>query len=158
MTVYRGTLFKTAFAAAIAATFWSPAVSDELRPVRYKVTVVEQVRHEITVEANKECAARTVGLLEARRTSGSSHPEWEPSPPTVLAHVHEANDFAVIDIEALPWRSTVELDRGPIPSEIDALAPHRAKVRRAERELPPGSAPALRMKPEAHTASIRPSP
>ena len=120
MTAYRDTFLKTAFAAVIVATFWSPAVSDELRPMTYKVTVLELVRHEITVEANKECAARTVALLEARRTSGSSHPEWEPSPPTVLAHVHEANDFAVIDIEA--WRSTVELDRGPIPPEIDALA------------------------------------
>jgi hypothetical protein len=108
MTAYRDRLLKTAFAAAIAATFWSPAVSDELRPMRYKVTVLEQIRHEITVEANKECAARTVGLLEARRTSGSSHPEWEPSPSTVLAHVQQANDFAVIDIEPLPWRASVE--------------------------------------------------
>ena len=108
MTAYRDKLLKTAFAVAIAATFWSPAVSDELRPMKYEVTVLEQVHHKITVEANQECAARTVALLEALRTSGSSNPAWKPSPTSVLAHVHEANDFAVIDIEPLPWRAAVE--------------------------------------------------
>jgi hypothetical protein len=112
---------KTTLGAAIAATFWSPAVSDELRPIKYKVTVMEQVRHEITVRADREYAARTVALLEARRTSGSPNPKWKPSPPSVLAHVHEANDFAVIDIEPLPSRATREPDRSPVPLEIDAL-------------------------------------
>jgi len=46
---------RTAFAATIAATFCSPAASDELRPIKYKITVVEQVRHEIIVEADQEC-------------------------------------------------------------------------------------------------------
>jgi hypothetical protein len=53
-------VLKTAVAAAIAATFWSLALADELRPVRYKITVLEEVRHEITVEAGDEWAARTV--------------------------------------------------------------------------------------------------
>ena len=43
-------------AVAVIATFWWPAVSDELRPMKYKVTVMEQVHHEITVEAEKEYA------------------------------------------------------------------------------------------------------
>ena len=104
---------------AIAVTFWSPAVSVESR--QYKVTVIEQVRHEITVKAAKTYAAGAVALLEARRTSGSPNPAWEPSPPTVLAHVHEANDFAVIDIEPLPSRATPEPDRNPVLFEIDAM-------------------------------------
>jgi hypothetical protein len=108
-------------AAAIAASLWSPAASNELRPIKYKVTVLEQVRHEITVEAGVERAARTVALLEARRTSGSPNPAWKPWPRTVLAHVHEANDFAVIDIEPLPPRATPEPDRSPVALEIDAL-------------------------------------
>jgi hypothetical protein len=112
--------YTVASAAAIAATLWSPAVSDELRPMKYKVTVVEQVRHEITVEADVERAARTVALLEAHRTSGSLIPAWKPSPRTVLAHVHEADDFAVIDIEPLPSRAAPEPDRSPVPLEIDA--------------------------------------
>ena len=37
----------------------------------YTITVLEQIHHEITVEASEERAARTVALLEARRTSGS---------------------------------------------------------------------------------------
>jgi hypothetical protein len=45
---------RTTFATAIAATLWSPAVSDELRPMQYKIRVLEQVRHEITVEADQE--------------------------------------------------------------------------------------------------------
>jgi hypothetical protein len=114
-------VFKTTFAAAIAATFWSPAVSDELRPMKFKVTVLEQVRHEVTVEADEEWGARTVALLEARRTSGSPSPAWKPSPPMVLAHVHEANDFAVIDIEPLPSGAPREPDRSPVPLEVDAL-------------------------------------
>jgi hypothetical protein len=107
---------KATLGAAIAATFWSPAVSAELRP--YTVTVLEQVRHEITVEAEEEFAARTIALLEARRTSGSLNPAWKPSPPAVLAHLHEANDFAVIDLEPLPSRATAEpqlTEWGPMP-------------------------------------------
>jgi hypothetical protein len=106
--------------AAIAATFWSPADSDELRPMKYKITVLEQVHHEITVEADEERAARTVALLEARRTSGSPTQGWKPWPRTVVAHVHEANDFAVIDIEPLPSPATPEPDRSPAPLEISA--------------------------------------
>ena len=108
-------------AAVIATTLWSPAVSDELRPMKYKVTVLEQVRHEITVEADVERAARNVALLEARRTSGSPNPAWKPWPRTVLAHVHEADDFAVIDIEPMPSRAPPEPDRSPVSLEIEAL-------------------------------------
>jgi hypothetical protein len=106
---------KIALAAAIAAAFWSPAVSDELRPTKYKVVVLEQVQHEITVEADGEWAARTVALLEARRTSGSPNPAWKPSPPAVLAHVREADDFGVIEIEPRPSRAPPEPHPGPIP-------------------------------------------
>jgi hypothetical protein len=105
-------------AAAIPATFWSPAVSNELRPMKYTVTVLEQVHHKITVDADEECAARTAALLEARRTSGSSNPAWKPSPPAVLAHVHEAKGFAVIDIQPLPSRATPEPHRENIPLEL----------------------------------------
>jgi hypothetical protein len=110
---------RTAFAAAIAtATFSSPAVADELRLMKYKLTVLEEVRHEITVEAVDEGAARIVALLEARRTSGSPNPAWRPSPPAVLAHRHEANDFAVIGVEPLLPQAAPEPDRGPIPLEL----------------------------------------
>jgi hypothetical protein len=112
---------KTTLSAAIAATFWSPAVSDELRPIKYKVTVMEQVRYEITVKADNEYAARTVALLEARRTSGSPNPGWKPSPKSVLAHVHEADDFAVIGIEPLPWPATPE-PYGPFAASDHSLA------------------------------------
>ena len=112
---------KTTLSAAIAATVWSPAISDELRPINYKVTVMEQVRHEITVKADKEYAARAVALLEARRTSGSPNPGWKPSPATVLAHVHEADDFAVIGIEPLPSPATPETN-GPFAASDNSPA------------------------------------
>jgi hypothetical protein len=94
-------LVKATLAAAIAAT-GSPAVSNDLRS--YTVTVMEEVRHEITVEAAEEYAARSDALLEARRTSGSGKPWWEPSPPTVLAHARQASGFAVIAVEPVPIR------------------------------------------------------
>jgi hypothetical protein len=94
-------LVKATLAAAIA-TSWSPAFSDELRI--YTVTVMEEVRHKITVEATEEYAARSDALLEARRTSGSGKPWWEPSPPTVLARACQASGFAVIAIEPVPIR------------------------------------------------------
>ena len=81
---------------AIAAAFWSPAISGEVK--RFTVTVLEEVRHEVTVQAGDEQAARTVALIEARRTAGSSHPAWRPAPPSVVSHVHKANDFSVIAI------------------------------------------------------------
>jgi hypothetical protein len=91
-------LAKAALATVIA-TIWSPAICDELRS--YTVTVVEQVRHEITVKATEEYAARADALLEARRTSGSGKPWWEPSPSTVLAHARQAGGFVVIDIKSV---------------------------------------------------------
>jgi hypothetical protein len=94
-------LVKATLAAAIA-TSWSPALSDDLR--RYTVTVMEEVRHEITVQAAEEYAARSDALLEVRRTSGSGKPWWEPSPPTVLAHARQASGFAVIAVEPVPIR------------------------------------------------------
>jgi hypothetical protein len=71
----------------------------------------EQIRHEITVEANEDYAARADALLEARRTSGSGKPWWGPSPPTVLAHARQADAFAVIDIEP------VLVAPGPYPGQ-----------------------------------------
>jgi len=58
-------LVKAALSVAISV-ICSPAVCDELRS--YTVTVMEQIRHEITVEANEDYAARADALLEARRT------------------------------------------------------------------------------------------
>jgi hypothetical protein len=109
---------KSIFLAVITAAFWSPGISDELRPTKYKVTVLEQVRHEITIAADEEWAARTVALLEARRTSGSPNPAWKPSPSIVLGHVHEANEFAVIDLELLPSGAAPEPHRDNIPFEL----------------------------------------
>jgi hypothetical protein len=80
--------------------FCSPAIADELRS--YKVIVMEQIRHEITVVATEAYAARSDALLEARRTSGSGKPWWEPSPPSVLAHARQADGFVVIDIKPVP--------------------------------------------------------
>jgi hypothetical protein len=65
-------LAKAALATVIA-TIWSPVFGGELRSY-YRVTVMEQVRHEITVEAAEEYAARNDALLEARRTSASGKP------------------------------------------------------------------------------------
>jgi hypothetical protein len=81
------------------AAFWSPAGAAELQS--YRVTVLEQTRYDITVDANEESAARTLALLEARRTSRSGSPAWRPSPPAILAHAREADDFAVIKVEPL---------------------------------------------------------
>jgi hypothetical protein len=94
-------LTKAMLVASIAAS-GSPAASNDLRS--YTVTVMEQVRHEITLEAAEEYAARSDALLEARRTSGSGKPWWEPSPPMVLAHARQAGAFAVIAIEPVPVR------------------------------------------------------
>jgi hypothetical protein len=93
-------LVKAMLAAAIAAS--SPAVSNDLRS--YTVTVMETVRHEITVVAAEEYAARTDALLEVRRTSGPGKPWWEPSPPSVLAHARQSGGLAVIAIEPVPIR------------------------------------------------------
>jgi hypothetical protein len=81
---------------AVIAMFCSSAIGDELQT--FTVTVMEQVRHEITVEASEGHAARAAALLEARRTSGSGKPWWEPPPPSVMAHARQAGGFAVIDI------------------------------------------------------------
>jgi hypothetical protein len=94
-------LVKATLAAAISI-LCSPAIGDELRT--YTVTVMEQIRHEITVEAAQEYAARTDALLEARRISGSGKPWWERSPPSVLARARQADGFAVIAIEPVPIR------------------------------------------------------
>jgi hypothetical protein len=92
-------LFKATLVTAIA-TFCAPAVGDELQS--YKVTVVEQIRHEITVEAEEEYAARTDAVLEARRTSASGKPWWQPSPPAILTHGQQSDGFVVIDIKRIP--------------------------------------------------------
>jgi hypothetical protein len=84
---------------AAMATFWSPAGAAELQS--YTVTVLEQIRYDITVKANEEYAARTLALLEARRTSRLGNPAWKPAPPAILAHTCEADDFAVIKVEPL---------------------------------------------------------
>jgi hypothetical protein len=80
---------------------------------------MEQIRHEITVEAVEEYAARSDALLEARRTSGSGKPWWGPSPPTVLAHGRQAGGFAVIYIEpvlaARPYPGQTRLEIVAVP-------------------------------------------
>jgi hypothetical protein len=101
-------LLKAMLGAAIC-TFCLPAIGDELRS--YTVTVIEQIRHEITVEAPEEYAARNDALLEARRTSGSGKPWWEPPPPSVLAHARQPYGFAAIAIEPVPARP------GPYPGK-----------------------------------------
>jgi hypothetical protein len=74
--------------------------------------VLEQIHHEITVEAAAEYAARTEdALLEARRTSGSGKPWWEPSPPSVLAHAREAGGSAgVMKVEPLFQRDAQKVE------------------------------------------------
>jgi hypothetical protein len=84
---------------AAMATFWSPAGAAERQS--YTITVLEQIRYDITVEANEDSAARTLALLEARRTSRLDNPAWKPSPSAILAHAREADDFAVIKVEPL---------------------------------------------------------
>jgi hypothetical protein len=95
--------------AAVISIFWSPVICNELRS--YQVSVMEQVRHEITVEADDEYAARSDALSEARRTSGSGKPWWEPAPPTVSAHTRQASGFAVIDLTTVPTMP------GPYPDQ-----------------------------------------
>jgi hypothetical protein len=96
---------------AAMATFCAPAGAAELRS--YTVTVLEQIRYDITVEANEESAARTVALLEAHRTSRFGDPAWKPSPPAVLADAHEAGDFAVIMVEPLFRLDAAEVVAAP---------------------------------------------
>jgi hypothetical protein len=88
--------------ATVTAMSCCSAVGDELRS--YTVIVMEQTRHEITVEATEAYAARTDALLEARRTSGSGKPWWEPAPPSVLAHARQTGGFAVIAVAPVPAR------------------------------------------------------
>jgi hypothetical protein len=99
-------LIKATLAAALSS-LCSPAICDELRT--YTVTVMEQIRHEITVVAAEEYAARADALLETRRTSGSGKPWWEPSPSSLLAHARQSDGFAVMAIEPAPIRP------GPFP-------------------------------------------
>jgi hypothetical protein len=108
---------KAALATAIM-TVWSPVDAGEHRS--YTVTVMEQIRHEITVEATEEYAARSDALLEALRTSGSGKPWWEPSLPSVLAHARRADGFAVINIKPLhatpgPYPGQTRLEMVPAP-------------------------------------------
>ena len=63
--------------------------------------MLEQTRYDITVDANEESAARTLALLEARRTSRFGNPAWNPSPPAILAQAREADGFTVIRVEPL---------------------------------------------------------
>ena len=84
---------------AATATFWAPAGAAELQS--YTITVLEQIRYDITVDANDESAARTLALLEARRTSRFGDPAWKPSPQAVLEDAREVGDFAVIMVEPL---------------------------------------------------------
>jgi hypothetical protein len=63
--------------------------------------VLEQTRYDITLDANEESAARTLALLEARRTSRFGNPASNPSPPAILAHAREADGFAVIRVDPL---------------------------------------------------------
>jgi hypothetical protein len=93
------------------ATFWSPAGGVELQS--YTVTVLEQIRYDITVDASEESAARTIALLEARRTSRFGDPAWKPSPPAVLADAREAGDFAVIMVEPLVQLDAPEVVAAP---------------------------------------------
>ena len=93
-----GPILTTAALAAMT-TFWAPAGAAELQS--YRVTVLEQTRYDITVQANEESAARTLALLEARRTSRFGNPAWNPSPPAILAHSREADGFAVSKVEPL---------------------------------------------------------
>ena len=93
-----GPILTTAALAAMA-TFWAPAGAAELQS--YTITVLEQIRYDITVDANDESAARTLALLEARRTSRFGDPAWKPASPAILAHAREAGDFAVIKVEPL---------------------------------------------------------
>jgi hypothetical protein len=104
-------LAKATLAVVISA-LCSSAFGDELRT--YTVTVIEQTRHEITVEATEDYAARADALLEARRTSGFGKPWWEPSSPTVLAHAREAGGFAVISIEPVPTQPGHDHDQTPL--------------------------------------------
>src|SRR5271154_6400772 len=96
---------------AAMAAFWPPAGAAELRS--YTVTVLEQIRYDITVQANEESAARSMALLEARRISRFGDPAWKPSPPAVLADAREAGDFAVIMVEPLFRLDAPELVAAP---------------------------------------------
>ena len=60
----------TTAALAAMTTFWAPAGAAELQS--YRVTVLEQTRYDITVQANEESAARTL-------------PYWKPAEPRDLA-------------------------------------------------------------------------
>jgi hypothetical protein len=95
----RGGLTLTTATLAAMATFWAPAGAAELQS--YTITVLEQIRYDITVDANEESAARTLALLEARRISRFGDPAWKPASPAILAHAREAGDFAVIKVEPL---------------------------------------------------------
>jgi hypothetical protein len=95
----------------VLAASCSPAGAAERQS--FAVTLVEQTRYDITVEANEEYAARTDALMEARRTSGSCKPWWEPSPPTVIARARGAADFAVIKVEPLFQPDAAEVVAAP---------------------------------------------
>jgi hypothetical protein len=87
---------------------FAPIVGKPTYRFSFKLTIVQQTCHRITIAANSENEARALALSEARHSS-----RWL-APLTVLAHERLTESFQVIAIERRP---------PPPPSDDDLLWP-----------------------------------
>ena len=92
---------------------FAPIVGEPTYKFNFKLTIVQQTCHRITIAADSENEALTLALSEARQTSGWPRwPRWL-APLGVLAHERLTESFQVSAIERLP----------PPPSDDDLIWP-----------------------------------
>jgi hypothetical protein len=80
---------------------FAPLVGEPTYRFNFKLTIIEQTRHRITVAANCENDALRLALSEVSQKS--RWPHWL-GPLAVLAHEHSTESLQVSAIERLPPR------------------------------------------------------
>ena len=80
---------------------FTPLVGEPTYRFNFKLTIIQQTRHRITVAANSESDALRLALSEASQTS--RWPRWL-APLPVLSHERSTENFQMSCIERLPPR------------------------------------------------------
>ena len=78
---------------------FAPLVGEPTYRFNFKLTIIQQTRHRITIAANTENEALRLALSEASQTS--RRPRWL-APLAVSAHERLTESFQVSAIERLP--------------------------------------------------------
>ena len=94
---------------------FAPIVGEPTYKFNFKLTIVQQTCHRITIAADSENEALTLALSEARQTS--RWPRWL-TPLAILAHERLTESFQVSAIERLP--------PPPADDDLDGAAAHNA--------------------------------